>query len=209
MGSDLKRSCARRTCPLDARPKGKLCRDHHAAAMREWRKVRGSAGLPIAGATRTAPSSSPAAVLARVYLHRKRVEPEPCAACGKRDDVVAAHIDPSDPEAITWACRGCRYDLVIGLRQRREDEALRDALTRQRREAEERERAAVEERAAAIAARQTAIERLETEPAEVVAAIRAEAARFRGMRLAEDSQMFRQRLAWLAERHFALNTASG
>jgi hypothetical protein len=50
---------------------------------------------------------------------------------------------------------------------------------------------------------------LETEPAEVVAAIRAQAASFRGMRLTEDSQMFRQRLAQLAERHFSLNTASG
>jgi hypothetical protein len=83
------------------------------------------------------------------------------------------------------------------------------AMARQRLEEAERERAAVEQRAAAVAARRTAIERLETEPAEVVAAIRAEAASFHGMRLAEDSQMFRQRLAQLAERHFAVNTASG
>ncbi len=204
MGSDLQRTCARRSCPLDARPAGKLCRDHHAAAMREWRKLRKSVGLPIAGATRTAPSSSPAAVLARVRRHR---DPErksgPCGACRKQDDVVAAHIDPNDPGAITWACRGCRHDLVLGLRQRRADEAAAEALIRQRREAEERERAAVEQRAAVVAHWRTAIERLESEPAEVVAAIRAEAARFRGMRLAEDSQMFRQRLALLAERHFA------
>jgi hypothetical protein len=210
MGSDLQRSCARRSCRLDARPAGKLCRDHHAEAMRAWRKLRTLAGLPIAGATRGAPSSSAAAVLARVKLHRDpERKPGPCAACRKRDDVVAAHIDPSDPAAITWACRGCRHTLVLGQRQRREDEALDAALARQRLEEAERERAASEQRAAVVADWRSAIERLATEPADVVAAIRTEAASFRGMRLAEDSQMFRQRLAQLAERHFARDTASG
>jgi len=205
MGSDLQRSCARRSCPLDARPAGKLCRDHHTEAMRTWRKRRTLAGLPIAGATRTAPSSSTPAVLARVRLHRDpKRQPGPCAACRKRDDVVAAHIDPSDPGAITWCCRGCRHTLVLGLRQRREDEALTEALARQRLEAEERESAAIEQRAAVLAHWRNAIERLASEPAEVVAAIRAEAASFRGMRLTEDSQMFRQRLAQLAERHFSI-----
>jgi hypothetical protein len=203
MGSDLQRSCARRTCPLDARPAGKLCRDHHAEAMRAWRKARTLAGLPIAGATRTAPSSSPPAVLARVRLHRDAErEPGPCAACRKRDGVVAARIDPSDPGAITWCCRGCRHTLVLGQRQRREDEALTAALARQRLEEAERERVAIDKRAAVVANWRSAIERLASEPAEVVAAIRAEAASFRGMRLTEDSQMFRQRLAQLAERHF-------
>jgi hypothetical protein len=93
---------------------------------------------------------------------------------------------------------------VLGLRQRREDEALTEALARQRLEAEERESAAIEQRAAVLAHWRNAIERLASEPAEVVAAIRAEAASFRGMRLTEDSQMFRQRLAQLAERHFSI-----
>src|SRR5450755_3079240 len=151
MGSDLQRSCARRTCPLNARPAGKLCRDHHAEAMRAWRKRRTLAGLPVAGASRTAPSSSPAAVLARVRLHRDpERQPGPCAACRKRE-VVAARIDPSDPTAITWCCRECRHTLVIGLRQRREEEAAGAALTRQRIEAEERERAAIEQRTAVVA----------------------------------------------------------
>jgi hypothetical protein len=83
------------------------------------------------------------------------------------------------------------------------------ALARQRLEAEERERVALEQRAAVVAHWRSAIERLATEPAEVVAAIRAQAASFRGMQLTEDSQMFRQRLAQLAERHFSLNTGSG
>jgi hypothetical protein len=205
MGSDLQRSCARRSCRLDARPAGKLCRDHHAEAMRTWRKLRKLAGLPLAGATRTAPSSSPPAVLARVKLHRNpERQPGPCAACRKRDGVVGAHIDPSDPGAITWCCRGCRHTLVLGQRQRREDEAADAALARQRREAEESERAAIAQRAAVVANWRSAIERLASEPAEVVAAIRAEAASFRGMRLTEDSQMFRQRLAQLAERHFSI-----
>jgi hypothetical protein len=117
MGSDLQRSCARRSCPLDARPAGKLCRDHHAEAMRAWRKRRTSAGLPIAGASRTAPSSSRAAVLARVHLHRDpEREPGPCAACRKRDGVVAARIRPKrsngdhlgPPEVPTHpSCSGC------------------------------------------------------------------------------------------------------
>jgi hypothetical protein len=71
-------------------------------------------------------------------------------------------------------------------------------------EAEERERAAIAQRAAVVANWRSAIERLATEPADVVAALRAEAASFRGMRLTEDSQMFRQRLAQLAERHFSI-----
>jgi len=87
MGSDLQRSCERRTCHLDVRPKGKLCREHHAEAMHGWRKLRKSAGLPIAGG----------------HLHGfagvrpGAGRPAPCAACRKRDGVGDGPDRPQHP----------------------------------------------------------------------------------------------------------------
>ena len=135
----LRRRCAKRRCPNDARasgsPRGALCVTHHAAAMHLWRKRRRAAGKPVAGATRTAPSSATEATRERKQLSRARrrgdIIPQPCAACRANIGVVATHLDASEPHRIVWACRGCRSLLVRGLAERQHDQAREADLRRE------------------------------------------------------------------------------
>jgi hypothetical protein len=129
--SGLRRRCAKRRCPEPAQPggsrRGALCLFHHAARMRRWRTRRHAAGKSVAGASKTAPSSSADAVRARKALSRARqtgsVTPEPCRACRSVSGVVATHPDPDDRAKTVWACRACRSQLVAGAIERKRDDA--------------------------------------------------------------------------------------
>jgi len=126
---ELRRRCAKRRCPEPARAggslRGALCAAHHAGAMRAWRARRRAAGQPIAGASRTAPSSASEPVRARQRLSRAlrrgEVVPGPCAACSRHERVVAAHPDTTEPGKTVWACRCCRFLLVRGIKERERD----------------------------------------------------------------------------------------
>jgi hypothetical protein len=106
--------------------------------MRLWRAQRRAAGKPVAGASKTAPSSSVEAVRARKALSRARqtgaVTPEPCRACRSVSGVVATHPDPDEPAKTVWACRSCRSQLVAGAIERNRDDA--EEVVRQRVQAE-------------------------------------------------------------------------
>jgi hypothetical protein len=138
----LRRRCVKRRCPEPAQPggsrRGALCLFHHAARMRRWRARRRAAGKPVAGASKTAASSSPEAVRARKALSRARqtgaVIPEPCRACRSVSGVVATHPDPDDRARTVWACRACRSQLVAGAIERKRDDA--EEIPRQRVQAE-------------------------------------------------------------------------
>jgi hypothetical protein len=129
--STLRRRCAKRRCPESAQlggsKRGALCLFHHAARMRLWRARRRAAGKPVAGASKTAPSSSTEATRARKVLSRARqtgaVTPEPCRACRSASGVIAAHPDPDEPAKTVWACRSCRSQLVAGAIERKRDDA--------------------------------------------------------------------------------------
>jgi len=130
--ADAQAQCAMVGCPLVPRPVGTkaktrpLCRDHHAAAMRDWRAKRRAAGLSVAGASPVAPSSSRTAVRRRVALHRAiaagEVERRPCGDCGTDEGVLAIVLDPVRPEMRTWRCRIHRHEEVAG-RERSKKEA--------------------------------------------------------------------------------------
>jgi hypothetical protein len=130
-GSELRRRCAKRRCPepaqLGGSHRGALCLLHHAARMRLWRARRRAAGKPIAGASKTAPSSSTEATRARKALSRARqtgaVIAEPCRACRSVSGVIATHPDPDEPTKTVWACRACRSQLVAGTIERKRDAA--------------------------------------------------------------------------------------
>ena len=119
----IRRVCVRRDCRNDARPSGKLCRTHHAKAMKAWRDRRRAAGPSTACPSSSPPSATTEATRARKRLQRDRkrgkVQPAPCAICTSRKGVVAAHPDPARPEAIVWACRRCRHELIKGEQARR------------------------------------------------------------------------------------------
>jgi hypothetical protein len=140
--SALRRRCAKRRCPEPAQPggskRGALCLFHHAARMRRWRARRRAAGKPVAGASKTAPSSSAEAVRARKALSRARqagaVTPEPCRACRSVSGVVATHPDSDEPNSTVWACRSCRSQLVAGTIERKLDHA--EEIAQQRAQAE-------------------------------------------------------------------------
>ena len=138
----LRRRCAKRRCPepaqLGGSKRGALCLFHHAARMRLWRARRRAAGKPVAGASKTAPSSSPEATRARKALSRARqngaVTAEPCRACRSVSGVVATHPNPDEPAMTVWACRSCRSQLVAGTLERKRDDA--DEVARQRAQGE-------------------------------------------------------------------------
>ncbi len=193
---ELRRRCAKRRCPQPARTggsrRGALCTTHHAAAMRQWRARRRAAGKPTAGATPTAPSSAVDALRERKQLSRARrrgqVLPQPCAACRRREGVVATHPDPAEPQTIVWACRRCRLLLVRGAVERKRD--------RQRDVEDERKRVAFAELCAEVAALVEAL------PPNVAATLHAAASR--GGRLGQlrpgqpayTQQLARAYLAW-------------
>jgi len=193
-----RRRCAKRRCPEPARTggsrRGALCVDHHAAAMRQWRARRRAAGKPVAGPSPIAPSSAPGAVRERKRLSRARtggdVVPQPCAACRRRDEVVATHPDPAEPHTIVWACRRCRLLLVRGVLERDRDRA-RDVE-------HERERVAFAELCATV---MTLVEAL---PPDVAAALHKAASRGGSLgRLRPVQPVYTQKLArvylrWLA-----------
>lgn len=195
-------SCAVELCPLEPRAVGTkmknrpLCRDHHAAAMRGWRERRRAAGLPAAGASRVAPSSSRSAIRRRVALHRAieagKIERRPCADCGTKEHVLALLLDPDHPNLVTWRCRVDRHTAVVE-RERKRTEA-----------ADERARYAAYR--AQAEHRRTALELLEAAPPEVQAAIYAEAAAtmYGPMRLRPGMPLYQQRLAQLAETRLRL-----
>ena len=197
----LFRRCARRDCREPARrtgakprPGGILCRTHHAAAMKKWRKKRRQTG--DSAARRPCASSNAEAVLARVQLHRKlrrgAVQPTICAACGKGQGVVAVHLNPETPSAVVWACRSCRLPLLIGLDERR--------AAAERGETDRRKRIAD---AARIA---TAIDAIDALPDEVAASFRDLASRGpAGIRLNAASPLYQQRLAALVEDYREFN----
>jgi hypothetical protein len=189
---ELRRACVNIHCSADARPGGKQCREHHATVMKRWRADRRVAGKSTAGAASTAPSSASGVVNARVALHRAiksgTISRGPCATCATRERVIGVRIG-SDAADVIWACRAHRHEI---LRDRAE------RLAEEGRVAKERA-AAIGAAEAAIARRQSALDRLAAAPASVVAALQAEAAAFRGLRLSPESPLFRQRLAQIAE----------
>lgn len=132
--------CAKRRCPKPARAggsrRGALCTEHHAAAMRAWRDRRRKAGKSVAGASRTASSSSADAARTRKALERAKSRGDlaegPCAVCGGRQGVVATRPDASDPTAITWAHRGCRYSIVRVFVEKHDEKERETALAIER-----------------------------------------------------------------------------
>jgi len=104
--------------------------------MRTWRARRRQAGKSVAGASRTASSSSTEAVRARKALERAKsrgdVAEGPCAACGGLRGVVATRPDPSDPAAIVWAHRGCRRSIVQVFVEKRDESDREQSLKLER-----------------------------------------------------------------------------
>lgn len=151
-------------CRELARPGGKTCHEHYREAMQRWRARRRLAQKPAGGASPTAPSSSAAAVTARVRTHRDLkygiAEKGPCVVCLGRENVIAVRRNQSKPEEYVWACRTHRYDLT---HERSEVQ-----------EAREREAARVRASERLAETRKTALELLASAPADVAAAIHAE-----------------------------------
>lgn len=156
--------------------------------MREWRAKRRKAGVVTDRPEATRASSSRGAVSARVQLHRKRkrgqVLPTICAACGIGRQVVGNRIDPDRPDAVVWACRGCRFEIIKGIKERRAA-AEREAIERWERQV------AANEMTAALALIESLV------PA-IADALRLAASRGPfGITLSPASPLFQQRLASL------------
>ena len=178
-------------CRQLARPGGNTCHEHYREAMQRWRARRRLAHQSAGGASPTAPSSSAAAVTARVRTHRDLkygiAEKGPCVVCLGRKNVIAVRRDQSKPEEYVWACRTHRYDLI---HDRSEVQKARD---------QEAARALASKRLAET--RKTALELLASAPADVAAAIHAEvgAMMLGSIPLRPGMPAYNQKLALLAE----------
>ena len=152
----------------------------------------------MAGASRTASSSSTEAARARKALERAKsrgdVAEGPCAACGGLRGVVATRPDPSDPAAIFWAHRGCRQSIVKVFVEKRDESDREHAL--------ELERVAFAELCAQIVALVAAL------PEDVAKMLRDDASRGGPLgRLRPESPLYTQRLARAYTLYTKLNNA--
>jgi len=85
-------------CGAQARDGQRVCRNCHAAYMRDWRKTH-----PLNSAQK---KKANCRSYAHVYRDRGKIPRKPCERCGETKAEMHHH-DYDQPLLVTWLCREC------------------------------------------------------------------------------------------------------
>jgi hypothetical protein len=189
----LVRFCGARGCRRRARPGGRHCADHHAAATRRWREAtrrelnvrRRDAAVARADDQRLRDSARAKLAMA---LRRGQLTKGKCQECGTAAGVTAYMPDPVRWREVTWLCRDDRRAVVAGLAEEARRTAEREAWA--------------ERRATALAA--IALLPPATQAELAVVAARGPG----GLTLTPDAPLYGQRLIAEYERRFGASLSS-
>jgi hypothetical protein len=99
-------------CGVYTGVKRRLCRRHHAAYMRAWRRTHRLTG--------EARRRDLARHYAGVYLRRGKIARGPCRACGA-PVAEMHHADYSRPLDVTWLCRPCHRRFHVESPKKQQD----------------------------------------------------------------------------------------